>query len=200
MTETRKDSPVGANGLLQNVWRSAAIRAAAYVLIVVAIFAAFVSLEKPWLASLGMGKEQADFWDVAFKGIGGLVAIVGAAVGLSKYFDERAKTNRAALIEAQKPFSTKRQEVYFQLVSATAAISNKDRRDPLRGEAEAQFWLLFWGAVPMVADDEVGLAVNAFSVALDDPDNVIQLRNTSMDPCRKSLGFVEHTRLPGMLQ
>jgi hypothetical protein len=196
MTVARNDSPAGG-GFLQNAWHSAALRASVYVLIILVIFALFVFLGRPWLALLGMGKEQANFWDVAFKAIGGLVAIVGAAVSLSTYFDETAKANQAALIEAQKPFSTKRQEIYFQLVSATAAISNKDRSDPVWGEAYAQFWLLFWGAVPMVADDEVGLAVNTFSVVLDNPDDVVRLRNSSMDlakACRKSLGFVEYTR------
>ena len=47
----------------------------------------------------------------------------------------------------------------------------------------------------MVADDQVGAAVNSFSEALsDDPDNGIRLRNASMDlakACRKSLGFLE---------
>jgi hypothetical protein len=46
----------------------------------------------------------------------------------------------------------------------------------------------------MVADDQVALAVDAFSVALDDPDNGVFLRNRSMDlarACRQSLGFVD---------
>jgi hypothetical protein len=149
-----------------------------------------------------LNTRQAAFWDATFKGIGGLVAIFGEWLGVSKYFEERSKANQAALIEAQKPFSAKRQEVYFELVSATSTIGNKGRDDPLWREAEQQFWWLFWGAVPMVADDQVGAAVNSFSAALsadpdvssDDPDNGIRLRNASMDlakACRKSLGFLE---------
>jgi hypothetical protein len=172
-------------------------RALMCLILSLVILTGFIFFARNWLTSLSLGKAQADFWDAAFKGIGGLVAIVGATVGLSKYFDERAKANQAALIEAQKPFSAKRQEVYFQLVSATSTIGNKDRSNPLRQEAETQFWQLYWGAVPMVADDQVALAVDAFSIALDDPDNGILLRNTSMNlarACRQSLGFVERYR------
>jgi hypothetical protein len=156
-----------------------------------------------WLWSLSLTKDQAAFWDVAFKGIGGVVAVGGAWLALSKYFDERAKTNQTALIEATKPFFSKRQEVYYQLVSATASIGNRGRDEPQRREAEAQFWWLFWGVVPMVLDDQVAVAVNAFSVALDeDPENGVRLRNASMNlarACRMSLGFIEHDRASGVI-
>jgi hypothetical protein len=157
--------------------------------------AAFIFFKKDWVSTLALGEKQAAFWDVAFKGTAGIVAIVGAIITISKYFDENAKANRAALIEAQKPLSEKRQKVYYKLLSATATIGNTAPGDPKRIEAEAEFWLLFWGVVPMVADDEVGAAVNAFSVALDDPADGVALRNASMNlarACRKSLAFIEH--------
>jgi hypothetical protein len=170
-------------------------QAVAYFLLGLVVLLGFLFLAQHWLGSFGLAKAQADFWDAVFKGMGGLVAIVGATVALSKYFDEREKANRAALIEAQKPFSTKRQEVYFQLVSATSTIGNRGSDDPLRKDAENQFWQLYWGAVPMVADDQVGAAVNAFHDAvLDYKDDGVRLRNLSMNlatACRKSLGFVE---------
>lgn len=189
----KQTSPLGPDAELLR--RIAWIRRAAAVLVTVIIVAGLIYFERQWLASLSLNTTQAAFWDAAFKGIGGLVAIFGAWLGVSKYFEERSKANRAALIEAQKPFSAKRQEVYFELVSATSTIGNKGRDDPLWREADTQFWWLFWGAVPMVADDQVGAAVNSFSEALsDDPDNGIRLRNASMDlakACRKSLGFLE---------
>jgi Co/Zn/Cd efflux system component len=55
-------------------------------------------------ATFHLSKEQADFWDIVVKVVGGLVALIGAIVALSKSFQERAKANQAALIEAQKPF------------------------------------------------------------------------------------------------
>jgi hypothetical protein len=140
-------------------------------------------------------QPQTDFWDLAIKAVSGLVAIIGLTLALSKYFDEREKENRAALIEAQKPFSTKRQEVYFQLVSSTSTIANSDPNGPVWKEAEDQFWWLFWGVVPMVADDQVGAAVNAFSdVVSDHREDGVLLRNLSMGlarACRVSLGFID---------
>jgi hypothetical protein len=171
-------------------------RVLTYLVLALVVSVGFIFFKRDWLFSLSLTKGQADFWDAAFKGVGGLVAIAGVALTLSKYFDERAKANRAALIEAQKPFSTKRQEVYYQLVSSTSTIRNNDASDPMRREAQTQFWWLYWGVVPMVADDQVAEVVDSFSDALlDHPNDGVLLRNTSMNlarACRKSLGFVEH--------
>ena len=157
--------------------------------------AAIVLFKRDWVSTLVLGKEQAAFWDVTFKGTAGVVAIVGVIITLSKYFDEKAKANMAALIDAQKPLVEKRQEVYYTLLAATAKIANLDLHDPIRIEADREFWWLYLGVVPMVADDQVGAAIDAFSVALDDPANGVLLRNSSLNlarACRKSLGFIEH--------
>ena len=54
------------------------------------------------------------------------------------------------------------------------------------------FWDLFWGALPMVATQDVAIAADAFSVVLaEQKENDVGLRNASMDlarACRKSLG------------
>jgi hypothetical protein len=121
------------------------------------VLALFLYVFRSSLAAFQLSKEQAGFWDIIVKFVGGLVAIVGAIVALSKTFEERAKANQAALIESQKPFITKRQEIYFQLVSATSVIGNKASNDPAREKAISQFWLIFWGALPMVADHQVSL-------------------------------------------
>jgi hypothetical protein len=163
--------------------------------IFLALIACSLFLIRYVMGPFALSKHQADFWDVAFKAIGGLVAIIGAILALSKYFDEREKENRVALIEAQKPFSTKRQEVYFQLVSTTSTLANSNPSGPAWKEAEEQFWWLFWGVVPMVADDQVGSAVDAFHHAiLDHREDGVLLRNLSMDlarACRISLGFID---------
>src|SRR3984893_15520010 len=53
---------------------------------------------------------------------------------------------------------------------ATSTIGIEENcDDPLRKQAEAQFWQLYWGVLPMVADDQVGLAADLFSEALDHP-------------------------------
>jgi hypothetical protein len=169
----------------------------------VVVLALLLYFSRGSLAAFQLGKEQASFWDIVVKFVGGLVAIVGAIVALSKTFEERAKANQAALIEAQKPFMTKRQEIYFQLVSATSLIGNKDPSDPVREEAISQFWWIFWGALPMVADHPVAVACDKFSEILDASyvmpegcdDKHLLLRNASKElaiACRVSLGFVPY--------
>jgi hypothetical protein len=167
------------------------------------VLALFLYFFRGSLAAFQLSKEQAGFWDVIVKFVGGLVAIVGAIVALSKTFEERAKANQAALIESQKPFITKRQEIYFQLVSATSVIGNKASNDPAREKAISQFWLIFWGALPMVADHQVAVACDKFADILDAgypmpkgfDDKHLLLRNASKElaiACRVSLGFVPY--------
>jgi len=138
-----------------------------------------------------------DSAELLFKGIAGLIALSGAAIALQKYFDELEKANEAALAEARKPYETKRQEVYYQLVAETGNIGINERSDPSRLKSEREFWRLHWGAVPMVADDEVAVAVDDFADTLAfRPDNAVELMNRSMDlarACRRSLGFSKHT-------
>lgn len=145
-----------------------------------------------------LSKEQVAFWDTLFKGVGGVIALTGAAITVSKYFSEKRKENHNALLEVQAPFIAKRQEVYYRLVSTTATISNGDPDDPKRDVACARFWRLYWGAVPLVADQQVSAAVDQFmnEMASSEPitgeQRDINLRNSSMNlarACRNSLGF-----------
>lgn len=149
------------------------------------------------LFSHGLDVRQAAFWDIALKAVGGLAAIVGAVVAAGKFFDEKARNTQVALIEAQKPFFTKRQEVYYELVSATSTLSTEVPDTPGYRAAEASFWHLYWGALPLVTDPEVGGATNAFEDILVDETldagvKCVMLRNASKnlaERCRASLGF-----------
>jgi hypothetical protein len=119
------------------------------------------------------------------------VAVVGVPLAVMKYLNEKKKGNETAQIEARKPFSAKQQEIYFDLVSTTSLISNGNSDDLDHAKAREHFWILFWGALPMVATKEVAVAADAFSVALEDLTNDVALRNASMDlarACRRSLG------------
>ena len=135
--------------------------------------------------------SQTAIFEFALKAIGSLIALVGAYLAAARYLDEKRKANVTARTESQKPFSAKQQEIYFDLLSTTALISTREQSDEERQRSEDHFWVLFWGAVPMVANQEVAAAVNAFSEALDFPDKAVGLRNASMDlarACRRSLG------------
>lgn len=110
-----------------------------------------------------------------------------------RHADEQRETTRVALLEAQKPFSEKRQSVYYELVSSTAAICTRGEEDPVRIAAEQRFWELYWGPVPMVCDGTVGSAINRFEETLATKrEDLKELRNASMklaEACRESLSF-----------
>lgn len=145
------------------------------------------------LQALGLTDLQANFWDILVKGGTAVVALIGGFVAVTKFLHERREANRTALLEAQKPFLTTRQEVYSELVGCTAAIATRGDQDPKRIAAEERFWELYWGPIPLVADDQVGAAVDVFHLVLArDRYNEELLRNSSMDlaeVCRASLGF-----------
>ncbi|NKL40055.1 hypothetical protein GFL57_03335 [Rhizobium leguminosarum bv. viciae] len=171
------------------MFKQSAVMSVVVALSIIAIIVYFAG------GSLSIEQKQMFFWDMAIKALGGFAALAGAWLAFSKYLHEKAIENQAAMIEAKKPFSAKRQEVYYDLVSTTSRIANRGKDDPIRKTAEENFWWLFWGGVPMVADLEVGGAVNRFENVLSfHPHDGEQLRNGSMDiakACRNSLGFVD---------
>jgi hypothetical protein len=130
--------------------------------------------------------KQAAFWDICMKAVGGFVAIAGALLTLAKYLSDKHAAQK-------KPFEELRGSVYSKLVQATATIGNYAPDSKPRREAEKSFWVLFWGEVPMIVDEDVAAIVDKFHYAIIDKKNdVVLLRNLSMDlarACRKSLGF-----------
>jgi hypothetical protein len=138
-----------------------------------------------------------------------LIAVTGGLWALYKYLEDkkealekdraiREQANKTAEIEAQKPFSAKQQEIYFDLLATTSFIATREPENeeerkgiPEREAAIRHFWVLFWGTLPLVANQEVAIAADAFSVALDHQDDFVPLRNASMDlarACRQALG------------
>jgi hypothetical protein len=134
-----------------------------------------------------------------------LIAVAGGLWAVYKYLrdkkealdkerDLREQSIRTAKTESQKPFSAKQQQIYFDLLDTTSLIANlitDPNNDLRRKEAIQHFWVLFWGSLPVVADKDVAIAADAFSVALDKPMDFVPLRNASMDlarACRKALG------------
>jgi hypothetical protein len=113
---------------------------------------------------------------------------------LNKELALKAQANETARIESQKPFSAKQQEVYFDLLGTTSLIANRTtdpNADPERAKAIEHFWVLFWGALPVVANKDVAAEADIFSVALKNPMDFVPLRNASMDlarACRTALG------------
>ena len=175
--------------------RRASILAAGAIAVIIAVVV-FLS-RSAWSLSTG----QAAFWDIFLKAVAGILGAFGAWLALEKYFHDKSKDLDATLAEAQRPFRGKRQEVYYQLLGTTAALSNKGLDDPSRAKDALDFWILYWGAVPLVADKEVGTLVDQFAILLYKSDIETQLRNLSMDlarACRRSLGFQIEEVLDGI--
>ena len=172
-------------------------------------------LNIPCTLTVVASQQGHSIWDEAIKVTAWVLGIATGAAGAWKYLDqkkdahakdllarrdaldkqvfEEARADATRRLEIRKPFSLKQQEVYFDLLNTTAILSNRTVGEPEWWTASNHFWILFWGVVPVVADEAVGAAVNYFSECLDDPgaQNGIPLRNASMDlarACRSSLG------------
>jgi hypothetical protein len=129
--------------------------------------------------------------DLAIKGVGGVGALIGVLFTLVKYFREKRKENETAKIESQKPFLIKRQEVYFDLLTASASIAAESQHDAHRQEAEDRFWQLYWGAFQVVKNKKVSIAAEEFVDVLNNkPLDAKRLKDASVDlarACRTSL-------------
>lgn len=169
---------------------------APYLLVIVgcvALIAASIYVGASWSAGQDTTAKIA-IWDLVLKVLAGFLALTGAALAVFRYLDDRAKVVEAALLEARKPFLIKRQEIYSELVVATALISTiEDYGTEASEEAERQFWALFWGMLPMVTDESVSKLVDDFSEVLANRrSDWVPLRNLSMNisrACRNSMGF-----------
>lgn len=161
----------------------------------------------PWLRSPRLSEESSLFWDQYFKYIGATVAVIGIYLSLSRYFDQRESdlkqrenANQAALIEAQKPFFQKRQDIYEEFLSLTSFLGNLDCRTDDWQAKKLRFWQMYWGILRLVADDEVmdkatGCSNMVYSIEKEpNNSNYQHLRAASAElaqRCRKSLGYVE---------
>ena len=145
------------------------------------------------------------YLDVVLPLLPTLIVVAGGLWAVYKYLRDkkealvkerelREQAIQTAKTESQKPFSAKQQQIYFDLLDTTSLIANlitDPDNDLRRREAIQHFWVLFWGSLPVVADKDVAIAADAFSVALHQPMDFVPLRNASMDlarACRKALG------------
>lgn len=111
-------------------------------------------LRVPARISIGMTEDSYRAWDTWLK----IVGIAGIAVGgiftYWQYFDGVERQERTALIEAQKPFLSLRQELYGQATKAVSVLASSTDVKAL-AEAEATFWSLYWGGLATVESKKV---------------------------------------------
>lgn len=162
-------------------------------------------LETPNIVIKAAAPSLNPYWDAFVGLLPTLIAVGGGLWAVYRYLrdkKEAAEKERflkeqaiqTAKTESQKPFSAKQQEIYFDLLDTTSLIANKITNpniDVIRQAAIQHFWVLFWGPLPVVANKDVSIAADRFSVALDNPMEFVPLRNASMDlarACRSALG------------
>lgn len=166
-------------------------------------------LQVPSVVIKAVPPSSHPYLDAGMSLLPALIAVAGGLWALYKYLRDkkeglekdralREQANKTAEIESQKPFTAKQQEIFFDLLATTSFIATREPENeeekkglPERDAAIRHFWVLFWGALPMVANQQVAIAADAFSVALDKQDDFIPLRNASMDlarACRQALG------------
>ncbi len=101
-----------------------------------------------------MDESAARTWDVGIKLAGLLGIAIGAGFSYFQYFDGVKRQETTALIEAQKPFLTERQELYAQATRAVAELATSES-PTVKKEAAASFWALYWGPLATVESRDV---------------------------------------------
>jgi hypothetical protein len=157
------------------------------------------------LATWKLDNKQGLLWEIVLKAVSGYVAIIGAIITAFKYIDEktrqRVQDKNAELRqreqdrrEERKDFLRERQAVYRRLGLSLATIMNYDPPDPEWSAAKEKFFEIYWGEIPLVADEAVMEVVEPFSDALYGAENK-QHKDAFIDQvtaitkaCRTSLG------------
>ncbi len=121
-----------------------------------------------------------------------LVTVLGFLFTVWQYRDEQAKSRQAAERQAirdadvsqrefMKPLLDQQQRLYFEAASAAATIATASNAEDRR-QAEARFWVLYWGPLVMVESTEVSGAMKAFGRCVTGEDNCppLEVRNRSL--------------------
>ena len=129
-----------------------------------------------------MNEETYRRRDLILKVVGGLLAIVGAGVGLYQYVDSAQR-------ESKKPFWERQVSLYFDATTAAATLATSDD-ESRRTKAAADFWRLYWGPLALVEDREVEAAMVRLGRCLDKECPRPELQQLSLalaHTCRRSL-------------
>jgi len=106
-------------------------------------------------------------WDAATK-FAGIIALVAGGLWSVWIFHATAKQQaNAAEIEAQKPFATKRLELYEQLATLTAAVAQLDLPQQIRKQKRQELDQIINGQLALVAQDKVFAALRDFITCAD---------------------------------
>ena len=155
------------------------------------------------LATWQLDHKQGLLWEVVLKAVAGYVAIIGAVITAFKYIDDKALQREQDRREERKDFLQERQAVYRRLGLSLARIMNNDPPDPEWDHdppdpewdhAKEEFYKIYWGEIPLVADEAVMKVVECFSDELhkaktkQDKEAFTNQVSAITEACRKSLG------------
>ena len=115
------------------------------------------------LATWQLEEKQARLWDVVLKAVAGSVAIIGALITASKYIDEKVQQREQDWREKRKDFLQEQQAVYGRLGRSLARIMNHDPGDTDWNLVKEEFYEIYWGEIPLVADEAVMNLLKEFS-------------------------------------
>src|ERR1700730_5157538 len=107
-------------------------------------------------------------WDAATK-FAGIVALVAGGMWSVWIYHQTAKQQAsAAEIEAQKPFSAKRLELYEKLATLTSSVAEVDLPPQVRKAKRQELDQIVNGPLALVAQDKVFAALRDFYTCADD--------------------------------
>jgi hypothetical protein len=98
-----------------------------------------------------------------------VVALLAGGVWSVWLYHQTAKQQAtAARMEAQKPFASKRLEVYDRMVGLTAVIAQTDLPAQMRRSKRQELERVVNGPLALVAQDKIFAALKEFYLCLDD--------------------------------
>jgi hypothetical protein len=131
-----------------------------------------------------MGMPTHDLVDLIIKGTSGVGVVIASALAVSKYRSD-------ADAEFRKPLWAKQLELYFEACKAASTIAVSPPRAEQRHEEEKTFWMLYWGPLALIEDEEVARAMVKFGDRLDAHADSEELKELSLKlakSCRQSIG------------
>jgi hypothetical protein len=106
-------------------------------------------------------------WDVATKFAGIVALLVGGIWSVWIYHQTAKQQASAAQIDAQKPFSSRRLEIYEKLSMLTSAVAQGDLPAQVRKAKRQELDQIVNGPLALVAQDKIFSALKDFYNCLD---------------------------------
>jgi hypothetical protein len=106
-------------------------------------------------------------WDAAVKFAGILALVAGGMWSVWIYHQTARQQASAAQVDAQKPFSAKRLEIYEKLVMLASAVAQADLPQQIHRSKRQELDQIVNGPLALVAQDKVFVALRDFYSCLD---------------------------------